>query len=160
MVWFRKRESGAVKAMKDTREKILMGFAKGLQKVQRKWADWMNRQVARLSLKSQKIVFVVWAALMFLACSYTIVSNTVNRPSKVKTSNQMKLPRLRLQQPASRSIEVSDEMYQRVRAFKRKMDSLGRTQHGQLSRDSLLKTRPGLMDSIKMVEQLYGKEIN
>ncbi len=155
MGWFGKKRSRTTKFIGDIRENIARGVAKGIQKVQNKWAGWMNKQVAKLSIKSQKVVFVLWGAIMFSACIYTIVNSLKDDPPKRNASGQMKLPRVRLQQPASRSIEVSDRMYQRLQAFKNKMDSLGNTHQGKVSRDSLLKIRPGLMDSIDMVERIY-----
>jgi hypothetical protein len=54
---------------------------------------------------------------------------------------------------------IDQETYQRIEEYERFMDSLGKTDSGLRLRDSILLTRPGLSDSIKMLKEIYQSQL-
>ena len=54
---------------------------------------------------------------------------------------------------------VDQETFQRILVYERFMDSLGKTSSGLRVRDSILLTRPGLTDSIKMLKEIYQSQL-
>ena len=54
---------------------------------------------------------------------------------------------------------VDKETYQQLESFEQYMDSLQRTATGIKTRDSILQARPGLMDSIRMLKEIYNYQI-
>jgi hypothetical protein len=57
--------------------------------------------------------------------------------------------------PLSPSGGVSRREYKMVRSFHHYLDSLGSTPAGTVVRDSILHERPGILDSIKIIERMY-----
>ena len=57
--------------------------------------------------------------------------------------------------PSSASGGVSRKEYEMVRSFHHYLDSLGASSTGALMRDSILRVRPGLLDSIEIIERMY-----
>lgn len=51
---------------------------------------------------------------------------------------------------------IDNETYQQIEAFEQYMDSLQQTPTGIKTRDSILQARPGLMDSITMLKEIYN----
>ena len=52
-------------------------------------------------------------------------------------------------------IKVAERDYQSIASFKHYMDSLNKSLNGKYQYDSILQARPGLMDSVQVLEQLY-----
>lgn len=56
---------------------------------------------------------------------------------------------------AERAIRITDEEYIRIQSFKQHMETISNTPSGRRMFDSILIARPGLLDSIIIIEELY-----
>src|SRR5687767_12182579 len=55
----------------------------------------------------------------------------------------------------SKDPSAGDRAIIRINSFKKYMDSLSKSSQARLVYDSILKARPGLMDSIQIIEEIY-----
>ncbi len=120
-------------------------------KVQAKFASGMNRVFATISMKKMKSFLVlssiVCGGYSVYLIAHAIFGSDLQQPSfKVK---QMNIPK-HLNRNGSEVNEpgdhVSDEVFFEIQRHKRYMDSMK------------MDIRPGLMDSIKVLEQIYQSQ--
>jgi hypothetical protein len=52
-------------------------------------------------------------------------------------------------------VRITDNEIRHLHVFKHTLDSLSKTSDGKIKVKNMLARRPGLMDSLEMVEQLY-----
>jgi hypothetical protein len=122
------------------------------------WAEWMHRQSLRLGKQGVKIAFGVLTSLFGGFCLLLMISGGQQfysrqpvRPDGIQT---IRAPSATANIGASRDTV----MMKQIEAFHTYMDKLTLTQGGRKIRDSLLKARPGLLDSIKIVESMYNNK--
>ena len=122
-------------------------------KVQEKWATGMRNITAGLSTRSMK-VYVIMITLMMTSYAALLVYSAFS-----ETSSQ--LPRIgNIHQPLMPTEKQEYEnikdtlMLLRLKKFHRYLDSLGMSESGRKTRDSLLKQRPGLLDSLNQLEAI------
>lgn|GEM_PF-3495392 len=116
-----------------------------LQKRIEGWSPWR--------LKAACLLFVLLAG----GGSTWVLMNALNHPSAVMQITPIHAP------AAAASPDLQSLPYDaqtqasinRIRAFRLRMDSLKNDPEGRRLYDSLRQARPGLFDSIEMVEQLY-----
>ena len=58
-----------------------------------------------------------------------------------------------------KDIVVNNDVFQRIIHFREYMDSLARSPNGKAMYDSIVAKRPGLLDSINLVEKNYRPQI-
>ena len=56
-------------------------------------------------------------------------------------------------------VVITEEEYQKIQWFRQYLDSLAQTSPGEKFPDSLLAGRPGFMDSVLLLENLYQSQI-
>jgi hypothetical protein len=116
-----------------------------LLNVQKKFSFVMNRLVAKISLKRLKILLIIFC-LLSGGYSVYIAVHAIMRPAKsIMRMHKIIVPK-NVHEAAGGSFGVSDEMYNNIQNYKRYMDSLG------------LLIRPGLQDSMKMLEEIYHSQ--
>ncbi|WP_343748155.1 hypothetical protein [Fluviicola sp.] len=119
-------------------------------RVQTVWAEWMNRKTAGLSKRTLYIS-------LFLFIGFSIAYNSMvllGTSSQVGFGN-IKTP-IKVAQP-----KAVDDVYKseikKVKRFTKVMDSLYRSPAGRKTYDSIMKARPGLLDSARAMQQLIDK---
>ena len=134
--------------------KRLAGYLIHLQTV---WALWMNKRTAGFSRRAKIMVLVGIAGLF---CAFSIYSITQVFQSGIipkihidKISRNRPTIPLDVERP-----RTTDRQLTRIQQFKFFMDSLARSPSGRVKRDSILQHNKALMDSIKMIEEMYGLE--
>lgn len=55
----------------------------------------------------------------------------------------------------STAVRISEEEYQRIHKFKQYLDSIANEPFGRKTFDSIITARPGLLDSILIIEHIY-----
>src|SRR5207249_3540479 len=137
------------------KDKVAKGIAGFIIKVQTKFADVMNRNFSGISTRRMKI-FLFFFCLVSGGLSLYYIANAVFSHDKRNSSfkiDHVEVPKHydktadELTQP---QIIVDEETMQNIRAFKQYMDTLKINAGKQY--DSIMITRPGLMDSITMLE--------
>lgn len=124
--------------------------------VQAGWAGWMERTTAGMGRKA-------WiAAMLCLICcvggysSYLILRVFTTKPVTVIQVAKIRKSTYSGQTGEPKAIaKISEAEYERIVKFHKYMDSLAARPETRSAYDSLTRLRPGLLDSIKQVEQYY-----
>ena len=135
-------------------------IANGILKVQNKFANVLGKISASWKTKQQLIFFsMIWIVLGGLSVVAIVKpfdkksANIISRPAAIKT------PRM-IPDENRNSIIITDNEITQVHLFKHSLDSISKTGEGKIKVKNLLAQRPGLMDSLEMVEQLYYSQKN
>ena len=129
---------------------------------QSRWAEWMQRKAERLSAKGKLMALLIFVLLtgsysIYLigksfsenqTPSFSIIS--IKRPAHIqKTRDEVK----------HTNAVISKSEYEKIHRFRQYMDSLAHTPTGKVLHDSILSYRPGLIDSIQIIENIYQSQI-
>ncbi|MBE7170403.1 MAG: hypothetical protein INR73_07430 [Williamsia sp.] len=138
-------------------DKMAQKISQGVQRLQRGFATQMNKQVERMETKRLKVVVVLFFllgggySLFVLATAVLKDGDQTNiRVEPIRKPQHVDKTGSEIQEGVD---YVSEATFQKIQAFKRYMDSL-RVKNTQ-SHDSILFQRPMLMDSIRMLEEIY-----
>lgn len=127
-------------------------------KLQQLFAEKMNRVFMKTDFKRLKIILIIFC---IGAGGYSIylIANSVISPDKKQNSfeiQQMDVPK-HFDETGDENLipeaYVDEETWQEVKQFRNYMDSLKQKRRNEY--DSILQARPGLMDSVQMLEQIY-----
>jgi hypothetical protein len=125
------------------------------------WAAFMRRQSECLPLWARWSVFIAFTASSVCLCFYTAVSAFYARPVTARPA-VIKINRYSLmtnpENLRAKTI-VSENEYKKITGFKRYLDSVSGIATGKLWVDSLLAERPGLTDSICIIENIYLSQL-
>jgi hypothetical protein len=127
-------------------------IAGAILSVQKRFADGMMKLSVKWKVKQQWI-FLYLVCLVFGSLSVVAIIQPFRNKSNISKPSSIHLPKL-LPQPEEK-ILITDNEILKVHAFKQKLDSLGKTKEGKIKVDRFFTGRPGLFDSLEMVEQLY-----
>ena len=134
------------KEVKETplQDKVAGKIAGGLIKVQTKFSNGMNKIVSTMTTKKVKIWLAVFCIVSGGLSVYFFVNAIVTKPKSVFKIDNVHVPE-HFDKSGDEIMEnpVSVEMYQQIQEYKRYMDSLGEP------------IRPSLLDSIKILEEIY-----
>jgi hypothetical protein len=161
MLFRRKRNKDNEHPVKD---KAAKGIAQFLLTIQSKFADMMSAGTKRISSKRLKI-FLVAFCLFSGGFSIYLVTEAILKPDEKQPAfkiDQMNVPKYydRNGDDYFQADEFVDkETYQRIESFEKYMDSLQQSVSGRKTRDSILLVRPGLMDSVKMLKEIYHSQL-
>lgn len=130
-------------------------IANTILRIQRKFAEVLEKKSISWKAKQQWI-FLYLVCLVFGGLSVVAIikafnkkaSNILSKPAAIKT------PRMIPDENRS-TVMITDNEIRKVHIFKHTLDSLSKTDYGKIKVKNLLERRPGLMDSLEMVEQLY-----
>lgn len=138
-------------------DKVAQSIANWLIRVQSAWASWMNRKVGKWHPRFVGAVMILLLVSMAIISISMIVGGVKVRSKIIAKTGAIKVPDVTQQQdPASFKSAMSAPV-ERVRRLHLYLDSLSNTEQGKAKLDSIFRLRPGLADSIKMVEHLYKK---
>lgn len=141
-------------------DKVAGKIAKGILSFQTLFANAMHKTFRNTSVERLKISLVVFCIGLGGYSVYTIYEAIMPNSSKtgfqidhIQTSKHI------THNEAGYKTEmafVSDKTYQQIIRFKHYMDSLKHINNKQY--DSILHTRPGLMESVRMLEEIYHSQ--
>ena len=146
------------KAPEDTQHVIAYGIVHKCLKIQSKWAAYMQRKSEQLSSHGKKYLLVLFCFLAGGASIYTIADNLSSSKKKAFTIPALSIPVHIGKAGEERkypTIIITKAQIDKIRRFQRYMDSLDQSTDGKRLRDSILLFRPGLMDSLRFIENLY-----
>lgn len=151
MFWKKKKK---VRELKPWERKLYPKVFRQLNLLQRKWAKWMDRRFNSLSVKKKKLALfsfcMVWLSALCLLTTEAMLLPLADK----KWDSKIKMPKMEM--PSRQSmLSLPRATLARIRSFKSSLDSLGRTEAGRRTRDSILSKRPGLVDSIAEMEKIY-----
>lgn len=125
-------------------DKVAGKIAGGIVSVQTSFSRRMNKVVGNMTIQKLKLFLVVFCLTSGGLSIYFIISSLTST-----TATPMKIERVRMPANLNKAGDeimehsISPEMYQDIQSYKNYMDSIGEP------------IRPTLLDSIKMLEQIY-----
>ena len=121
------------------------------------WVEWMEARAANLSRKGQYLYLGLFMAVSAGFCTLMLfggLGNIMGFTAKPEAIRSVAAPQI-----SSPKVAPDDSVLQeRLTAFHHYWDSLSQSASGRKTRDSLLQARPGLLDSIRIAEQLIATQ--
>ena len=137
---------------------LILGLFALYKWLQKAWAKWMSNKTKRISKRIVTIALVIFVSLTSGYCIYLGVhAITGKNKGNAFTVTPIKRPRHLTEYGAIASPlpSVSKQDYRRIQKSRLYMDSLARSPTGKKIYDSIIATRPGLMDSVRYIEKEY-----
>jgi hypothetical protein len=139
-------------------DKIAISIVSKCIRLKSRLADYMQRKSDRLSSTVKKY-WLISFCLLAVGCSLYVIVHGFRTPSddviyvshikllehSTKTGEANKQP----------SMIVTKDAFDKVQRFRYHMDSLSRSPSGKRTHDSILASRPGLIDSVLIIEEMY-----
>jgi predicted PurR-regulated permease PerM len=126
--------------------------------LQYKCAQWLERKTAQLSRKSWIVILTSFILFTSSCCIYLLVASFSQTTTSSITITPITKPINALQmgkQMIDGYLSISKTEFEKMVRFRRYMDSLGRSPTGKKIQDSIMQFRPGLLDSLTIVENQY-----
>lgn len=127
-------------------------------KVQQLFAENMNRIFMKTDFKRLKLILIVFSVCAGGYSIYLIVNSVFSpeRKQKALEIQQMDIPK-HFNKSGDETImpeaTIDEQTYLQIQDFRKYMDSLKLNRTNEY--DSILQARPGLMDSVQVLEQIY-----
>lgn len=140
-------------------DKVAVGLANLILKIQKSWAEAMSKIAEKLSTRTKWII--LFCTIVFVSAfsvASILGSFKVYNPEAV--SAEIKVPRMERKSVPRPGVPVHDPVYDRIQLYRKYLDSLGKSESGIHLLDSLNRQRPGLIDSIKKLERIYQSKFN
>lgn len=126
---------------------------------QSKWAAWMQRRAERLSGRGKAVVLSLFCLLAGGYCSFLAMSSSSGKPPPLARIEQT----IGVHPPGGEishaPVVITKDEYRKTQRFRQHLDSLDQTPSGEKLLDSLMANRPGLLDSVLLLENLYQFQI-
>jgi hypothetical protein len=139
-------------------DKVAAGIVEKCIRVQWKWADYLQRKTEILSPGAKKYGLALFC-LLSMGGSFYLVRESFSPGDQRPLFASPIPPSLHYRKTGEESTRsfllITKDEFQRMKRFRHYIDSLSRSASGQITRDSLLSLRPGLMDSLQVIERLY-----
>lgn len=128
---------------------------------QSEWAAWMQSRSERISGKAKLFLLFVFIGLTGGYNLYLITESSLIKKASTFPKSSIKKPS-QLQEQGDKIMQkqgfISPEEFQKIHGFKLFMDSLEHSPSEKALYDSIISARPGLMDSIIIIENIYQSQ--
>lgn len=133
------------------------GIQAGYKRIQSGWANWMMRRTENFSLRTWLLLLILFVISTSTYSVYLAVSAIKWKGESAITIIPVKKPRhvTGTEETAKDALGVSEIEYRRIKKFRLYMDSLEQSPSGKILYDSITSHRPGLMDSVRFIENYY-----
>ena len=154
-MWFFKKKKGEKKnTQKDT---VAYRIAQAMVVTQAKFAKVMTSCFSKVPAQRMKLYTFLFCLLGFGLSLYIVTAAILNirfqSNFKIEHLSVPKIEDKKYDTTIEPNILVDEESWNKIQYFKRYIDSL--RENGSKEVDSILGQRPGLMDSIAMLEEIY-----
>lgn len=156
----KKNETEAVEPDKN-HDRVLRQMVNSCLRLQTSWAQWMGERTEHLSNKTLHCLLLVFIVLAGGYSIHLIGQSFSGHQTNAFSVTPIKKPKHVLQSRDDVSLPymiVRETNYQRIIQFRRYMDSLARSPTGKAMHDNILLSRPGLQDSIRLIEKIYHSQ--
>ena len=158
---FRKKNKTETTETGESNDKILRQMVNTCLRLQTGWSLWMGRRTERLS---RRTILLLLLAFIVLSCGYSI--NLIGQSFWGNHANAISVTPIKkpghiLQTGEATTLPdmiISKTDYQGIIRFSGYMDSLTRSPAGKAAYDSIILSRPGLLDSIRFIEEIYQSQ--
>lgn len=155
---FRKKKTPGSRKENAAQERLANSIVSACLRFQQKWADFMLRHTERFSRNGKLIILSLFCLTAASFSIYLIASSVMNRKASSFTVIHLKKPPYAVNagdENTKALVIISEDEYKKIHRFSYYMDSLARSPSGKQLYESILSQRPGLMDSIRIIEELY-----
>lgn len=150
------------KAKQSVMHTVWQQWAAAIDKKQRKYAIYLNHKAEKYSKRYKQICLALFCLLTGGSSIYIAVRAIENPPGKLRIE-KMSVPKYAMEGDTISAFQFmpvfTEKQYHNIQQFKKCMDSLQTTKEGKIKHDSIMKTRPGLMDSVDFIEQGYRQQL-
>jgi hypothetical protein len=136
---------------------IFKGMQADYKHLQGGWAKWMMKQTEKFSRRTWIVLLILFVLSTSTYSTYLAVSAFTKKESNSVTIMPIKKLKHATEtgEPPIEAAKVSEAEYSRIKKFRVYMDSLARSLSGKMLYDSITRHRPGLMDSVRFIENYY-----
>lgn len=131
-------------------------------RMQTMWADFMQARFEKFSVQGKKFLVVMMCVLFGGFSVYLIIVSIAKRNKSFSIVTQIKRPShiLFSGEPSEPDVTkiIPEKEFKKIQQFNRYMDSLQNTKVGKKIYDSIMQSRPLLMDSVIRFEKLYNQK--
>lgn len=136
---------------------LTKGMQVGYTWIQERWANWMKRRTKDFSHRTWVVLLILfmlststysvyWAVNAIITGGRNVISITpIREPEHVTETGEAHIE----------AAEISEAAHIRIKKFRLYMDSLARSPSGKIRYDSITGRRPGLMDSVRFLENYF-----
>ncbi|HWW43126.1 hypothetical protein [Pedobacter sp.] len=144
---------------KSAREDRIAGLiAAKIIEYQMAMAKWMNRNFEKLSLLEKKMIFCSVGLVVGLYCSFLVFSSffmPTSMPLKFAVSKEREFKKPFFQE---KQMAPDSNILDRLTQFETYMKNLENTPAGRIERADILRSHPGLMDSLQTLKKFYQRK--
>ncbi len=126
-------------------------FRESFGRLQKRWADWMAMKFNGRSKRTLLVGLSLFVAFSMIYNGWVLIGSP--RGSEIRVGS-IKIPK-NPEQPQILRDAYTVEL-KRIRTFRKFMDSIRASPDGRIVYDSIMKARPGLLDSARSLENLIG----
>ena len=127
----------------------------------RKFADFLSIKSEQVTRRSRNFYLGLFCVL-FGSASVFVAMRGIGNPFPKLSIERISFPKHATNADPSKVLTpapfLTEKQYQRILRFETYMDSLQKSVAGKVQYDSIITARPGLMDSLGLVEQLYRNQ--
>ncbi|XDZ54243.1 hypothetical protein FlaCF_1291 [Flavobacterium tructae] len=144
--------------METAKNSLWQKFEQANLRLQYKCANWLERKTAHFS-RLNWIVILLFFTVFTTGCSIYLIVNSFsgNKIGNIiitpitKSTNLVPIKERRIEL----NTIISKTEFEKITSFRKYMDSLGRSPTGKKTYDSIVSDRPGLLDSLTILENYY-----
>lgn len=155
MRFFFKRKNNAITG---TGNSIWQKFEQANLRLQHKCANWLERKTAHFSRLNWIVILFTFIVFTGSCSIYLIVKsfsgNTTKNITVIPITKPTSSVPLKENDIELKAI-ISKAELEKIIRFRKYMDSLGRSPTGKKMHDSIVQYRPGLLDSLVILENYY-----
>jgi hypothetical protein len=141
---------------------LLRQFEEANLRLQHKCAHWMERKTAHLSRISWIVILICFTVLTSGYSIYLMIgsfSDTVINVEPITTIVKSTNGRQAAEKDKL-NVPISTAEFKKIDDFRRYIENLGHSPTGKKIQDSIMRYRPGLLDSLTIVEKYYHSQFN
>ena len=136
------------------KDRVASRIAGILLSIQFRFAVFMGLKTSTMSTNAKWLWLLVFC-LVFGGFSISALFGTFRQNQKAMKPSQLSVPKHERIVPEVYEEPVTEKDIERINGFKKYLDSMRLSSNGKIWYDSILRTRPGLMDSIRTIEEIY-----
>jgi len=144
-------------------DKIAVIWANRCLQAQYKVASFLQTKSEKLSLNTKRLIVIAFSVISLSSCVYLVVKSFLGNQNIRLSVTAIKVPEQVVQnedRQVSPSTGVSKNEFEKVKKFRCYIDSLTTSNSGRRIYDSIRKSRPGLIDSLSIIENVYKSLLN
>lgn len=127
-------------------------------RLQYKCANWLECKTAHFSRLNWIVILLCFIVFTTTCSIYLIVNSFSGNTNRNITVTPITKPTNLVttkEKPVELKSIISKTEFEKIKGFRKYMDSLGRSPEGKKTYDSIVSDRPGLLDSLTILENYY-----